>query len=136
MLFFSVILLTTMMNAFVSHECVWFSVLVCVCFMNGADLTMKTNFYNLAETTLLHICKCFVFLSVVFELLIATFQVFLFNSVGCFVRSLITTKFTLQITDENISDLHATLKQKQDSMSSEMFALALLPPSSLLLLSL
>lgn len=63
MLFFSLILLTTMMNAFVSHElvCWWFSVFVCVCFTNGAALTMKMNFYNLAETTFLHICKCFVF---------------------------------------------------------------------------
>lgn len=30
-----------MMNAFVNHECVWFSVFVCVCFMNGAALTRK-----------------------------------------------------------------------------------------------
>lgn len=57
--------------------------------MNGAALTMKTNFYNLAETTYRHIFlqQMFCFFSVVFELLIATFQVFLFNSVGCFVRS-------------------------------------------------
>lgn len=57
---------------------------------------MKMNFYNLAETTFLHICKCFVFFSVVFELLYATFQVFFISTVlVVFVRSLITTKFTL-----------------------------------------
>lgn len=57
---------------------------VCVCFMNGAALTMKTSFYNLAETTFLHICKCFVFFQSFLSSYTLRFKYFsLFNSVGC-----------------------------------------------------
>lgn len=112
MLLLSLILLTTIMNAFVSHECMYVWFIVC---LYGAALTLKTNFYNLAETTFLHFfffSKCFVFFSVIFELLLATFQVFL-STVLVVLLDLITTKFTLN-TDENRSDLNATFKQKQD----------------------
>lgn len=52
---------------------------VCVS-MNGTASTLKTNFYELAETTFLDFIfshEFFILFSVVFELLIAKFEVFL-----------------------------------------------------------
>uniref|UniRef100_A0A8D8ETR9 (northern house mosquito) hypothetical protein n=1 Tax=Culex pipiens TaxID=7175 RepID=A0A8D8ETR9_CULPI len=91
----------SMMNAFVSHEClcVWFGVKVCVYTLHEWSCSHYENEFVLISrnniSSFLLFSKCFVCFSVVFELLVATFQVFLFNSVGCFLLDLITTKFTL-----------------------------------------
>uniref|UniRef100_A0A8D8IE44 (northern house mosquito) hypothetical protein n=1 Tax=Culex pipiens TaxID=7175 RepID=A0A8D8IE44_CULPI len=101
LIFILFILSTTMMNAFVSHEClcVWFGVKVCVYTLHEWSCSHYENEFVLISrnniSSFLLFSKCFVCFSVVFELLVATFQVFLFNSVGCFLLDLITTKFTL-----------------------------------------